>query len=151
VPPAGAVHGLLAFDEGRDRLGDETGVERLAGGLDLVVSVRGLLLRLAHDPSIGLGERAVPEELPGPRRRAAGEIEIGGPRPLLPEQIRDQLDGRGDSRHDRVALLRVADRVLADVREPERPELPQQQHPSAEGARNACREQAGPGNEVEAE
>jgi hypothetical protein len=69
----------------------------------------------------------------------------------LPEQIGDQLDGRGDPRHHRVAVLCVADRVLADVREPQRAELPQQQHPRAEGAGNARREQPGAGNEIEAQ
>ena len=61
------------------------------------------------------------------------------------------LDRRADPGDERKAVLGVADRELEHVREPPRPELLQQQQPAAEGAGDAGREHAGPGNELVAE
>ena len=107
VTLARAVH-PLALLERDERLGDEAAVPGVAGGLDLRVAVRASAPRPRRRAAVRRGE------LPGcgaASRRRAGEIDLGGGRPLVAEQGLDVADRIRDRRQHRVAVLRVADRV----------------------------------------
>src|SRR5450759_2803138 len=60
-------------------------------------------------------------------------------------------DNVSDARHDGVTCLGVIDGETHNVSQPPRSVIPQERHPSAEGAGHACSEQAGTGDVVQAE
>ena len=131
--------------EARDLLGDEALVVRLPRALDLLLA--GAAPALVDDASIRRRERGVAEERACRRSRKV-ELRRAGPRL---EQPPVRLDRRRDAIDERVAVLRVPDRVLEDVADPPRPEVAQEQEPAAEGTGNARRENAGARDELVAE
>ena len=143
-----AVHHILALDEADNCLRHEARVERVAGSVDLTLAVRSPLLCLGHEPPVGPCEGAVSKQLAGPRHVAAGNVERRRVLPLLTKQAEDALNRRADPWHDRIPLLRVTDRVLTDLGEAQRSELPQQEHPRPESTRDAGGEQTRPRHKV---
>ena len=145
------VEDLGGLDEVRDRLRDEAAQERVARRLDLLVAIGRARRGLLADAPVGRRKDRVAHPRARGRRGAAGQPQLRRRRPLGLEQRRHVLDRAGDPRHDREAVLGVADRVAQDVGERHRPVVAQQQHPSVERARARRREQPDAGHELEPE
>ena len=99
---AGGIHGRRVAAEAVDFLGHEALVPSLARGLDLRFAAAASGLGLGNQAAIGLSQLGVGEKSARLGRAAAGQIEIGGGRPLIPEHIRDAVDGLADQRYQRL-------------------------------------------------
>ncbi len=137
---------------GHERFGDEA----LAPHLPRRVDPRGPVartgrVRLRYQPPPGRRERRVLEEPPRSRGLAAGQVEVGGVRPLRLEEFAHALHGLADPLDGGVAVLGVSDGVLQHVGEALGAVVAQQQQPRVERARHGRRQGAGAGNEFEAE
>ena len=148
VAAAGDVQHFGA-DEAVDRLGNEA----LIPGL-----VRRLDPGLPRGPG-GLAEQALPggceggigKELVDGGDVAARQPDLGAAGPFLLEERADALDGGGDARDERDAVLGVADGEGEHVRQLPRAPVAQHPAPGAERAGHGGGEEAGSGDEVEAE
>ena len=106
---------------------------------------------LAADALVGGGHGGVGEGRVDAGRAAAREEHRGAAGPLGFEQRAHALDGGGNARHQRHAVLRIADGVVQHVREFPRAPVAQQHAPGAERAGHDGRQEAGAGDQVEAE
>ncbi len=150
MAPAGGVHDVLRAAELVDRFRDEALAPRLARALDLGLAVAAVL-RLAQDALVGVGDLRIGEMRAGLRHLAAGQIHRRRRRPVFVEQVLDGVDGGADALDQRIAVARIADRGRQHVGDAHRAVVAQQRHPGVERAGNAGREQAGAGDEIEAE
>ena len=147
----GHVHDLGGGEVRGDRLGDEALVVGPPGRLDLLVAIGAGRFRLVEDALVGGGQRGVGEQRARRGHLAARQVDLGGARPVVAEQLGDAGDAPADRGHQRIAAGRVADRVAQHVPQPQRAELAQHHHPGPERAGHARGEQAAPGHQVEAE
>ena len=135
VTHAGAVHPLPLLERD-DRFGDEAAVPLLHR-----------VVRLG-EAAVRLRELRVSVQAAGLRNR---QIDLGRGRPLVAEQLLDVADGARDRRNDRIAVLRVVDRVLRHLGERQRAVIPQHRHPAAERAGDDGGERPGAGDERQPE
>ncbi len=150
VPLPGHVH-HLGGGELADLLGDEAVVPGATGGLELPVAIAARRLRLGENAGVGGGERSVGEPAARRGHAAARQVHLRRRLPVLAEQVGDAGDRPADRGDQRIAVLRVTDRVAQHVAEPERAVLAQQQQPAAERARHGRGEQPAARHQVEAE
>ena len=147
MPHAGRVHRLGAR-EAVDRVGDEALVPESARAFELPLARAAP--RFVDDACVRRCSVRVPEERSG-ARDAVPEEDVGRGRPFLAEDLLDPGDRPADRRHDREALLRVADRELEHVGEPPGAEFAQHQQPSVESTRDDGGQEARARDEVEVE
>ena len=146
---AGRVHQLGAV-EAVDRLGHEALVERTARGLDLADAVAAGRFGFGENAPVGFGDRRRAERLVRMRRLAVHEPDLAGARPFGLEVVDRRNDGADDARHQRKAVLGVADRIGEHVARLERAVVAQQQHPAVERAGHDGGQQSGAGHLLEA-
>ena len=118
--------------------------------LDLLLAAADAL-RLLQDAGIGRGQRRVGEQRAGVRHLAAGQIDRGGGRPVLAEQVLDRADGGVGAFDQRVPFAGIEDRRREHVGELHGAVVAQQHHPGVEHARHAGGEQSGARHHVETE
>ena len=151
VAAARGVEHLFAAAEAVDRFGDKAAVPRVARPLDAALAVAAAGRRLGQHAAIGRRQRRVAEQPAGQRRAAAGQVDRRRTRPLAAKQLGDGHDRVADARHQRMALLRVAERRFHQLGERQRAVVEREARPGIERAGHAGGEQPGTGNEVEAE
>ena len=124
----------LGLVETVDRLGDEALVERMPRGLDLFDAVAARRFRLGEDALVGRGNDRRAERLVGMRGPAVDQPHLAGARPFGLEVLDRRDDRRDDARHQREAMLGVADRIGEHIAQLERAVVAKQQHPAVERA-----------------
>ena len=151
IRPPGRVHDLGDVQVVGEGLGDEALVEDVPGRVDLLVPAAGGGLGLIEDALVGGGQLGVAEPAPWCGNLAAGQVHLGGAGPVVAEQLGNAADGAAQGRDDGVAPARVADGVAQHIAQACDTVVAQQQHPRAERARDAGREQAVPRYQVDVE
>ena len=132
----------LRRDEAVDLLRDEALVEDDTRLLDLLLARAAAAL--VDDAPVGRTQRGVAEERARLRR---GEVELARAGPPA-EELLVELDGRSDPLVQRIAVLRVPDRELEDVRQTPGAEVAEEEEPAAERAWNAGCEDARPRDQL---
>ena len=150
VAGAGGVHDLGGGQEIGDGLGHEALVEGAPGGLDLDLAARAGRLGLGQDALVDLGQHGVGELGTG-AGHAAGQVDLGGAGPVLAEGAGHAGDGGARGGQHGVAVAGVADGVLEHVAQRQGAVPLEQQHPGAERGGHDRGEQAGAGDQVQAE
>jgi hypothetical protein len=128
------------------RLGNETAVPGVAGGLDADLARR--TDSLAHQAFIGVRQRRAGEQAAGSGDLAVRQEDRGRTGPFLLEQRLHSGDRCADARHDMHAVARVADGVCEHIGEFPGPPVAQHQAPGVECTRNDRRQQPGRRNEL---
>lgn len=113
----------------------ETPVEGIACRLDLVFAA-GARFGFGDDPLIGRGKDRVPEIGVRFGCRAARQPCLMGCRPFPLEEIRQTLDGGGDTRQCRMPMFGVIDGGFQHLAHAHRAIVAQHQHPAVEGTGN---------------
>src|SRR5215218_1118357 len=134
-----------------DSLGDKAAVERVAGRLYLLVAISASRLGLFDDAPEGTGQVGVGEQGARFWDSCPAQIDLCRGGPFVTEQLLDPAYRIADPRHKRVAAPGVVDRVAHHLREAERTELTEQDHPRVERAWHAGSEQPRTRHQVEAE
>src|SRR5215217_3666192 len=134
-----------------DGLGDEAAVERVAGRLYLLVAISASRLGLFDDAPEGTGQVGVGEKCARSWDPSPAQIHLCRRGPFVTEQLLDPAYRVADPGHERVAVPGVVDRVAHHLRETERTELTEQDHPRVERAWHAGSEQPRTRHQVEAE
>ena len=149
VRRTGAIHQRVRAVEAAHGFGDEAAIPRSARRLDLTLAIGACGFGVAEYAAIGRRERAIAEELRWLRDAAAGQINRGGARPVLAEERCDRDERLDDARHERVAVLGVAERRLEHVAQAERSVVAEEEHPRVERARHSRRQEPRAGDELE--
>ena len=144
------VHDLLRAAEFVDRFRHKALRPGFSRTLDLRDTVPARALGFLEDAGVGFREFFVGEQRAGPRHFIVRQVDGGRRRPVLAEQLLNDLDGRRRTLDQRIAVAGVGDRRLQHVAQPHRAVIAQQQHPGFERAGDAGGEQAGAGHHLQA-
>src|SRR5215217_4788917 len=151
VASARGIHHLRRGHVLLDGLGDEPAVERVAGRLYLPVAISASRLGLFDGAPEGTGQVGIGEQGARFWDSSLAQIYLRRRGPFVTEQLLDPAYRVADPGHKRVAVAGVVDRVAHHLREAERTELAEQDHPRVERSGNAGSEQPCARHEVEAE
>ncbi len=149
VTPSGDVQHVRAMKETIHLVGDEPLIPGAARGIDAGFPV--VAGRLAAQPLPRGGHGGTREQRARTRHGAAGKVDLGRAFPFRLEQGPHALDRRRDARHQMDTVPRIAQRERQHVGELPGAPVAQQQAPGVERAGHHRRQQAGAGDQVEAE
>ena len=120
------VHDLLRAAEFVDRFRHKALRPGFSRTLDLRDTVPARALGFLEDAGVGFREFFVGEQRAGPRHFIVRQIDRGRCRPVLAEQLLNDLDGRRRTLDQRIAVAGVGDRRLQHIAQPHRAVVPKQ-------------------------
>src|SRR5580698_7344835 len=146
---AADVQHLVAAEEAIDLVGDEALVPGAPSGID--AGFPGRTRGLAAKPFPGIGQSRTGKQSARPRDGATWKVDGGGTLPFGLEQGPHALDRCRYPRHQMDTILRISEGERNCLGELPGAPVAQQQAPGVEGPRHDGRQQAGAGDQVEAQ